>query len=234
MNRSFLYVRDKETGKIVDKIEIEKTAFTAGSEATERLSEIIGILKGRLREKYPAERYDITGPEPQELEGPALHPFKMEAKGHLLFFTNLGGVILGAVLLFLLLLLRHIYVFILFIIGVLGIILYMAVDYIIWWKKGIRAVEVDENGVVLYRGKHRRPVKLDFEQITGIDFFTKLNRRVITILTGGKALKVIPGITLFSGPRIRITDDTFGDDEFTVFIERLKQFKKKQAEGFNS
>ncbi|MEO0142628.1 MAG: hypothetical protein ABIL15_04660 [candidate division WOR-3 bacterium] len=151
--------------------------------------------------------------------------FRMEAKAKYLIFTNLGGIILGGILLFVLLSIRNLYTRTIFIIGVIILILYMVIDYLVWQKKGIRAIEIDKEGISLYRGREKRLVRIDKGQITDIDFFGKLGRRVVTILTTGRAIKPIPGITIFAGPRIRITDDSFNDEQFTIFIEKLKEFR---------
>ncbi|MEO0135942.1 MAG: hypothetical protein ABIL86_00220 [candidate division WOR-3 bacterium] len=151
--------------------------------------------------------------------------FRMEAKANYLIFTNLGGIILGGILLFILLSLRNLYTTAIFLIGFVILILYMVIDFLIWLQRGIRAIEIDKSGINFYRGKERRLVRINKEQITGIDFFTKLGRRIVTIMIGGKVIKPTAYITLFSGPRIRIADDSFNDGDFSAFVELLKKFQ---------
>lgn len=220
-------VSERATGKIIDRAEIEET--TPGNRLVEELGILTDLVKKQMEAKYPSDKYEVLTEIPKNVEESVkqyANTFRMEASSRSLFFTNLGGIIVGAVLLFLLLLLRHLYMFILFVIGVIIIVIYMTVDYIIWQKRGIRVIEIDEKGINLYRSKEKRLTKIEAGHITDINFFSKLNRRVVTILTGGTATKIMPGVTTFPGPRIRITDDSFNDKEFTVFMEKLKQFKR--------
>ncbi|MCX7995843.1 MAG: hypothetical protein N3A65_08780 [candidate division WOR-3 bacterium] len=150
--------------------------------------------------------------------------FRIEGKIRYMVYTNFGGIIAGGILLFLLLRIRGSYTTVLFIIGLAILVLYMVIDFLIWEKKGIRVIEIDKNGISLYRGKEKKLTRVEKNQITDIDFFSKLGRRVINILTGGRKFKPFPGVTIFQGPRIRITDDAFNDSEFSIFVERLKSF----------
>jgi len=55
-----------------------------------------------------------------------------------------------------------------------------------------------------------------------VDFFSKGSRCIVNILTGGRADKIIPRVTVFSGSRVRLTDDAFSDREFGEFIEIVR------------
>jgi hypothetical protein len=101
----------------------------------------------------------------------------------------------------------------------------MYIDYKRWMKKGIQMVSIDTDGLTVYRGRELIQTRVDKKQITGINVFKKLNRRIVNILLGGYADKSLPGVTLFSGPRIRITDDAFREAEFGIFIEKLQEIK---------
>lgn len=223
-----ILVKEKTTGKVVDKIEVEET--TPGNRLTDELIRITGILKKQVENKYPSDKYEVfttTAQEYEKLSKPQdSETFRMEASARSLFTVNFTAVVAGSVVLLFLLLLRQIFTLIVFIAGVIVLIVYMVADYAIWQKRGIRIIEVDKDGINLYRGKKKKLTGIDKSQITGINIFTKLNRRIVTILTGGEAIKSVPGITLFSGPRIRIADDSFNDKEFALFIEKIKQFNK--------
>ena len=105
---------------------------------------------------------------------------------------------------------------------------YVSVDYWLWLTRGVRAVEVDRQGINIYRGKAMNLTRIAAEQISGINVFKKLPRIIVNIMTGG-AEERLPGITLFSGPRVRITNDAFNDREFNEFVERIKKFEKRPA-----
>ncbi|MEO0075461.1 MAG: hypothetical protein ABIK31_05055 [candidate division WOR-3 bacterium] len=151
--------------------------------------------------------------------------FRIQASKKHLLTVNLGGIILGVFLLLLLLMVRHRYTLGLLIVGIGILIIYMLADYLIWQNRGIRIIEIDQDGITLYRGKNKTIQSIQRNQITDINIFKKLNRRIVTIILGGEVIKPAAGITLFKGERIRIADDAFDDNDFTVLIEKLKQLK---------
>lgn len=151
--------------------------------------------------------------------------FKIEADSKYLIYTNIGGVIGGIILLLLLSSLKGISSNYLFIVGIIIIFLYMLSDFIRWQSSGIRKIEIERNFIKIYRGRNKNLINIPIEKITGIDIFSKLGRRVINIMLGGTISKPISGITLFSGPRIRITDDYFKDTDFDKFVEVLMKIK---------
>ncbi|MBS4014907.1 MAG: hypothetical protein KGZ86_00485 [Candidatus Latescibacteria bacterium] len=151
--------------------------------------------------------------------------FQMHASAQSLLTVNISGIIIGIILLLLLLTIRHLYTLGLFIVGIIVIAIYMISDYLIWQKRGIRTIELDANGITLYRGKNKTVQRIDRSQITEINFFKKIKRRIVTIMLGGQVIKPTPGITLFKGNRVRISNDSFNDNEFSIFIEKLKQLK---------
>lgn len=151
--------------------------------------------------------------------------FRIQASKKHLLTVNLGGIILGIFLLLLLLIVRHLYTLGLFIVGIGILIVYMITDYLIWQNRGIRIIELDQDGITLYRGKNKTIQRIPRNQITNINIFKKLNRRIVTIILGGGIIKPAAGITLFKGERIRIADDAFDDNDFSALIKKLKQFK---------
>ncbi len=95
-----LLVRERKTGEIIDRAEIEEA--TPGNRLGEELSIIADLLKNQLQVKYPSDKYEIIlemqqKKEEQVKEGIAT--FRMVASARSLFSTNLGGTITGVVLL---------------------------------------------------------------------------------------------------------------------------------------
>ena len=117
--------------------------------------------------------------------------------------------------------------------AVIGFSAYMLIDYLWWIKRGIRVVEVDAGGINLYRGKRLLLTRIEGGQITGVNRFDKLGRVIVNIMLGGAVTRG-PGVTLFSGPRLRITNDNFNNREFEQFVARAQKFApdraKKQGE----
>lgn len=217
-----ILVREKATGRIVDKATIEET--TPGNRLAAELPVLQGLMKKNLEDKYPAPRYEVLEAlaEPGAAANLPEPAFSMTASRSSLLFVNLGGIIVGGLLLLVLLLVRTIYSLVLFIAGIGILAVYMAVDYAVWNRRGIRRIDLDREGIALARGNALAVERLDRGRITGIDVFRKLNRVKVVIYTGGASAKITPGVTLFTGPRIMVTNDAFNDAEFAKFISVLK------------
>ncbi|MEO0238280.1 MAG: hypothetical protein ABIN35_08625 [candidate division WOR-3 bacterium] len=103
-------------------------------------------------------------------------------------------------------------------------LIYMIIDHIIWETKGIRVVFLTDKGIFLKRGKKLKEEFIPYSDITGIDKFEKINRKIVNILLGGKANKYLfSQITIFSGKRLRITNDNFNDSVFDTFLLLLEK-----------
>lgn len=228
MNKLHIEIKDLTNGKIVKKFEFDVTSMS--SLFNNDIQKIKQRYIDEMKNKYPSYQYqiiDMSEPEPKTEEKPVEFSgiFRMEASARSLRMVNCSAIFLGIFLLFVVLFFRQIFTIGLFIFAACIIIIYMVGDYIIWQKNGIRVIEVDSQGINLYRGKAKRFERIEASQITDINVFKKVNRRIITILTGGQTYRA-PGVTLFSGPKIRIADDSFNSEQFTIFIEKIKQIKK--------
>jgi len=157
--------------------------------------------------------------------------FRMEGSKGSVLVMNISGVILGMILGFFLLSVRLIFSPILFIVLVVVLISYMSWDYFNWRRNGVRALELDDNGIDLYKGEEKKLTRIEAKDITGMNISNKLGRRVVTIFTGGSAVKPLPGITFFTGPRIRVPEDAFDPKEFGVFIEKIRKFGSLSQQG---
>lgn len=232
----FVIVKDIASGKIVDKAEL-----SASGNIGDELAPLALLTKRQFENKYPSDKYQVTYEQAnswEELQIKLEDEKKQmaQATGHSanddvftmigsrasLFLVNLGAIIAGIIILFFLLIIRLIYNPFIFIFGIFVLFLYMYIDYKRWIKKGIQMVSIDAEGLNVYRGEGLIKTRVDKKQITGINVFKKLNRRIVNILLGGYADSSLPGVTLFSGPRIRITDDAFNEAEFGIFIEKLR------------
>ncbi len=232
----FVIVKDIATGKIVDKAELSGTRNIEGE-----LAHLAWLTRKQFEKKYPSDKYYITYQEADSLEDllnklndqpdqtgsntEREEVFTMIGSRTYLFMIGIGAMVGGSILLFLLLVIRLIYNPFLFILFIFLLFMYLFIDYIRWVKKGIQIVAIDKNGLTVYRGKELIQTRVDKKQITGINVFKKLNRRIVNILLGGYADSSLPGVTLFSGQRIRITDDAFRDAEFGIFIEKLRELR---------
>jgi hypothetical protein len=140
---------------------------------------------------------------------------------------NLYGFLSGGALLLLLLFIRLLFHPLLFAIGLVIIAVYFIWDYRRWQKNGIWRLDLTEKGLWIFQNHQPHPLWLPWENITGIDLFQKINRYILTILTGGSRDQVLPGVTLFSGSRLRVPNDAFSDQEYRQFVHALaKQYPR--------
>jgi hypothetical protein len=220
-----IIVQEKSTGKIVDRAEIETTS--PGIPAAE-IDKLTAITKSQFLKKYPPDKFLVIAGQadnPDALQRSYFGKFRMEGSASNMLVTNISGAMLGAILLFFLLSVRLLFSPALFLVMFLVLAAYMVGDYLLWQGNGVRAVEIDRDSITIFRGKGLKPAVIDQGQITGINVISKLKRRIVTILTGGKEKRVFPGVTIFTGSRTRIAEDAFNDLEFSEFIERLKRFQ---------
>jgi hypothetical protein len=224
MNSIHIEVKDLTSGEIIKRFDIDLTAMS--SLFNNDIQKTKESYIEEMKKKYPAYKYqiiEIIKPTGQSVN--TTGTFRMEASEKSLRFVNCSAIFFGVILTFLILFFRRIFIFGVFLFACSFIIIYMIGDYLAWKRKGIRIIEVGDNGINLYRGREKKLERIEASQITDINIFTKVRRRIVTILTGGQVYRS-PGITLFKGPRIRIADDSFNDNQFTVFIEKIKRFKK--------
>jgi len=150
-------------------------------------------------------------------------PFIIKASGTDLLAVNVWAFAAGGVLLLALLLVRGLFALALFCGGLCVLAAWLAGDYWLWKKRGIRIVSVDEGGILLFRGEGLRPSRIEAREITGVDVFRKLGRVTLNVLLSGAVNRVLPGVRVFSGKRIRITSDAFDGREFEALVEELKR-----------
>ena len=149
-----------------------------------------------------------------------------EGRGCVLITTNVIIFVFALAMAFLLAMARGFFSFSFIIWAVLGLGVFMGLSYYFEVVKGIKRVEVDQLGLNIYRGKNMKLQRVMFDRVTDVNQFHKGARIVVNIMTGGAVAKG-PGVTFFSGPRVRITNDYFNDDEFSRFLALIGRFKRQ-------
>ena len=231
----YVIVKDIATGNIVEKSELNASGNIGGELAH------LAWLTRKQFEKYSPDKYFVTyqeadsfaallnklneQPDQSNTKKESGEVFTMIGSCSSFFLVNLGAIIAGILILFFLLIIRLIYDPFIFILGIFVLFFYMYIDYKRWMKKGIQMVSIDKGGLTVYCGHKLVQTRVDKKQITRINIFKKFKRRIVNIMLGGYADSSLPGVTLFSGPRIRITDDAFREAEFGIFIKKLRELK---------
>lgn len=126
--------------------------------------------------------------------------------------TLIGGFI------FLILFLRGLFSPFLFLGVYAFVLIYMILDYIYWLKRGIKSIYLNNEGINLNYMSGSKEEFIPYSDVTDLNLFKKGARIIVNIMLGGKQNKIPAGITIFSGKRKRITNDSFKDEEFNNFI----------------
>ncbi|MBN2621597.1 hypothetical protein JXB22_11000 [candidate division WOR-3 bacterium] len=166
----------------------------------------------------------MTLPREKETAEPV---FRMTARPRSFITINVTAIIVGAVVVLGLLFIRMLFNPVLFVFIIIVLAAYMVVDYVVWVQRGIRCIEIYDDRIMIYRGKAAKSERIPASAITGIDVFSKLSRHVVNIMLGGRVDTSLPGVTLFRGPRVRITDDAFDAGEFKQFVIYLEKISEK-------
>lgn len=208
-----ILVRSRATGEIVERVSIDGTAGDPGM--AEQLTQLQGIAREFVERKYGKGGYDFAimpgGPS-----------FVMSASARSMITVNAAGIVTGVVLLALLLFIRTIFALTVFVAGSLLLVGYMIADFLISRKRGIRSVEVDHRGITVTRGSSRTRSFIERARVSEIGVYRKIGRCVVVVFLGGKPQNMAPGVTLFTGERLRLANDAFDDGDFARFLEALR------------
>ncbi len=221
----FIVVKDRKSGNIIDKNEIDNADLSG--DVRSQMEILSKAVLSKIEERYPRNDFEVLQGEAEDypafLRANGLienRVFSISASRSSLIWVNVGGFIGGSVIG------GVCSIFLgpaVFVTVVLCLAIYFTADFFIWLKRGIRKLELTDKTLDIYRGHGSYVSRIPLESIRSIDRFRKLSRQVVNIMIGGEALKPVPGITFFRGPRIRIVNDAFSDKEFDEFIKRLSE-----------
>jgi hypothetical protein len=81
-------------------------------------------------------------------------------------------------------------------------------DILVWFLRGIRSIELDDESLTLYRGPSLEKQRIDRSMISAVSIRSRLGRR---------------GAVLLFGPRrrLRIAEDAFPNEAFARFLSAL-------------
>jgi hypothetical protein len=152
--------------------------------------------------------------------------FRMDGTLKRLLLVYSGAFVIGAVL-------TYIYVIMLVKMGhlillILAVPLYIYVfsDLFLWMRKGVRSVEIDSSGLIVYRMNAQTPDRLEADQVTGVYVSRFLDRTTINIVLRGGTVKSFLGIKRYSGPRIRMTNEPYDRAQFLEFTRRVTNLRR--------
>lgn len=155
----------------------------------------------------------------------------MIVKGEIkrLIGVNITGAVLGSVIMYFWMQIRTLRGFKPFIILYSLLLLWLLADVIYWIYNGVHQIDITEKNFQITRGKRKKRIVIEYNQITDINIHKRLSRVSLQILLEKKTVN-IPGIfTFYPGKKIWITSDAFDDKEFNkmceMFLDKYNQLK---------
>lgn len=233
----FVLVKEIETGKIVNKAELDANQNINGE-----LANLAFLVKRQFQNRYPSTQFDVIISEAENYnellntinnqkvqlafksgDSTSFDSFSMFGSLSYLLITNIAAMVGGTIILFILLAMRLIYNPFIFILGVFILFIYLVIDYKIWTRKGIHIVAIDKNGLTLFIGDELKLFRIKREEISDVIIKKSFKRIIVTILLGGSTLNVFSGINLLPGNKIKLTDDAFRGVDFKIFIKKINE-----------
>jgi hypothetical protein len=136
----------------------------------------------------------------------------VDAHPRYLIFTDAASFAIGAILLLLVSRIRPLLSPLAVVILIACLAGGFAFDVLIWYMKGIRSIELDDESLALYRGPSREAQRILRGQISGVTFYSKLGRRGAVLLLGVKH-------------KLRIAEDAFPKEEFERFLSTISGWR---------
>lgn len=106
------------------------------------------------------------------------------------------------------------------------LVLYLVADTVNWIVRGIVLIRLDGEWLDIYRGASPSQTRIPVGQITDVHLHRRFGRQSLQILLGGEVVR-LPGVTLYPGRKIWVTDDAFDGKEFGRFAAAALAYRKR-------
>jgi hypothetical protein len=134
--------------------------------------------------------------------------FSIDAHPRYLIAADGAAFVVGAVLLLLVSRIRSFLSPLALIILIICLAMGFGCDILIWFLRGIRSIELDDESLTLYRGPSLEMQRVNRGMVTGVSLRSRLWRRDAVVLLGPKH-------------RLRIAEDAFPQEPFERFLSAL-------------
>ncbi len=137
----------------------------------------------------------------------------VEAHPRYLIVTDSASFAIGAVLLLLASRIRSLFSPLAVVILIFCLALGFGCDILIWFLRGIRSLELDDESLTLYRGPSLEMQRIDRAAISAVRVRSRLGRRGAVLLLGPKN-------------KVWIAEDSFPHEAFTRFLSALAEWRR--------
>jgi hypothetical protein len=132
----------------------------------------------------------------------------MDAHPRYLIATDAAAFAVGAVLLLLVSLIRSLFSPLAVALLIACLAIGFGIDIGVWFLRGIRSVELEEELLILYRGPSLEIQRVDRGAVSAVTIRSRFGRRGAVLLLGAKH-------------KVRIAEDAFPKEAFTRFLSAL-------------
>ncbi len=173
--------------------------------------------------KQPPRESTAVGPATPPV--PQTNAFRMESRPGR--YWSITGVILvvGAISIYfygeILVHMHNYYTLVL----VVPLYAYIFGDLIHWLATGVRAVELESDGVNVVLPGNRPAKRIHVGEMGSVRISSTLDGKTVYILLHGATSRRFLWMEYFSGPRIRIPAAPFDKNDFTEFVKRIGNLK---------
>lgn len=132
----------------------------------------------------------------------------VDAHPRYLIATDAASFAIGAVLLLLASRIRSLLSPFAVVILIACLAIVFGLDILIWFLKGIRSIDLNDESLTLYRGPSLEMQRIDLEMVTAVSVRSRLGRRGAVLLLDAKH-------------KLRIAEDAFPREAFARFLSAL-------------
>lgn len=175
-------------------------------------------LKSKSATKTEKETVEIKGNPAPAVQ---LEPFRIENKIKKIAWMGTGTVLFGVLSIYFYIdILRELqnYYTLIFVIPIYA---YVFGDVVLWFTRGVRAVEVTSSGLNIVSPGNKLPSHVALSDIGSVRVTRSFDGKTINILLHGAQLKRFLWMDTFSGPRVRIPEALFDKQEFAELLKRI-------------
>jgi hypothetical protein len=116
-----------------------------------------------------------------------------------------------------------------FIVGSIILTLWLLIDVVIWYYRGVHQLHINPQRLGVVRGYKGEMLEITPEKIVDIYVYRRGYRKNLIIMLTQKVFSIPGVITLYPGKRIQLFSDAFDNDEFNKAVALLQAFYPVQT-----
>ena len=139
--------------------------------------------------------------------------FRMDGRPFLVLAATAGAFVLGAILVVLAALVPSLISWLAAGLVILALAAIGGTEIVLWFKSGIRSIEIDADTLTLYRGAALRPERIPRASARAVRTVRRFGRRIAVVRRA-------------AGRTLRIPEGAFPREEFSRFLAVLETWRR--------